>query len=53
MAYEVLINKKFSHLKLYTIKKSIKGGQNKLSRMMTEFVEKYIVKKNSSGENKT
>ncbi len=52
MAYEVVINKKYSYLKLYTIKKSIKGEQDKLSKMLTSLVEKYILKKNTKGENK-
>lgn len=53
-AYEVVINKKFTHLKLYNVKKSIRGGQDKFSKMLTDLVTKYIVKKNSNepGENK-
>lgn len=50
MAYEVIINKKYNHVKLYNIKKSVKGEQNEISRIVTSLVNKYILKKPGTGE---
>ncbi len=50
MPYEVVINKKFSHVKLYNIKKSVKGEQNEISKIVTALVDKYILKKKPNGD---
>ncbi len=50
MAYEVIINKKYNHVKLYNIKKSVKGEQNEISKIVTSLVNKYLLKKPSTGE---
>ncbi len=45
MPYEIIINKKFSHIKLYNILKSVKGGPNQISKLVSSLVDKYILKK--------
>ena len=45
MPYEVIINKKYTYVKLYNVVKSVKGEQNKLSKIMTDLVNKYVLKK--------
>jgi hypothetical protein len=51
-SYEVIINKKFNHIKLYNIKRSIKGDQNKVSKFVSSLVDKYILKKKATGEDR-
>ena len=50
MPYEVTINKKFTYVKLYKIVKSVKGEQNKISKMLTNLTAKYLLKKKPSGD---
>lgn len=50
MPYEIIINKKFSHVKLYNILKSVKGEQNQFSKIVSSLVDKYIVKGKTKGE---
>ncbi len=52
MAYEVVINKKFNYVRLYNIKKSIKGEQNKVSKLATSLIDKYVLGKKPQGEEK-
>ncbi|MDE1767991.1 MAG: hypothetical protein KGH64_01250 [Candidatus Micrarchaeota archaeon] len=53
-AYEVTINKKFHYIRLYNIKRSIKGGQNQISKLLTALADKYILKKKAAdGEGPT
>ncbi len=51
MAYDVIVNKKFNNVRLYMVKKSVKGkGQNKMSKMLSTLVAKYVLKRNVAGE---
>ena len=50
MPYEVIINKKFSHVRLYNILKSVKGEQNKISKIVSSLVNKYIFKRKTNDE---
>lgn len=50
MPYEITINKKFNNVRLYNIKKSVKGGQNEISKIVSSLVDKYILKKKAEGE---
>jgi hypothetical protein len=43
--YEVQIIKKFNNIKLYRIKKSVKGEQNQISKIVSSLVDKYVLKK--------
>jgi hypothetical protein len=52
MAYDVVINKKFTHVKLFSIKKSVKGEQNKVSKLFTSLVYKYVLRQKPEGEGK-
>lgn len=44
MAYQVRINKKFSYVRVYTVKKSLKGQSNALSRYVESFLQKHFSK---------
>lgn len=49
--YEVMINKKFNHIKLYKVIKSVKGhDQNKISKIVSSLVDRYVLKKKPTGE---
>ncbi len=42
--YSVNINKTVSYVKVYAIKKSIKGDTNKISRIVEDLIQKYLLK---------
>lgn len=50
MAYDVTINKKYNYVKLYNIKKSVKGDQNKISKIVSSLVDKYVLNKKPKDE---
>ena len=53
MAYEITVNKKFTYVKLYNILKSVKGGQNQISRKFSSLVDKYLFKNKAKLEGRT
>ncbi len=42
--YQVNINKKVSNVKVYTIKRSVKGDTNQISRIVESLIQKYLLK---------
>ncbi len=51
MAYDVIVNKKFNNVRLYVVRKSVKGKeQNKISKMLSALVAKYVLKRSVAGE---
>jgi hypothetical protein len=42
--YLVNINRNISNVKVYTIKKSVKGETNKFSKVVESLIQKYILK---------
>ena len=44
MKYSVNINKKTSYIKVYTVKKRIKGDTNAVSKFVQSLIDKYITK---------
>lgn len=46
-AYKVAINNKFNNLRIYTIKKSVKGNTNAISRKVDALIRKYILKRST------
>jgi len=42
--YSVNINKKFRNVRVYSIKKKIKGNTNAASRFVESLIQKYLLK---------
>ena len=47
--YFVNINRKITNVKVYTIKRSIKGETNKISRIVQSLIQKYLLKNREEG----
>ncbi|MCL5100553.1 MAG: hypothetical protein M1122_01175 [Candidatus Marsarchaeota archaeon] len=45
MEYEVIVNKKFRYVKVYTILKKIGGNVNPLAKSVQKFMDRYIARK--------
>jgi len=45
MKYNVAINKRYQYIKVYTVLKKMQGNTNALSKLVSEMVEKYLIKK--------
>jgi hypothetical protein len=45
MAYSVNIMKKYQHVRVYSIKKSVKGNQNEISRIIESLINRYLQKR--------
>ena len=48
MRYKAVVNRQFRYIRVYSIKKSVKGEQNAVSRYVSSLIDKYILKKNSN-----
>lgn len=47
MKYEVVVNKRFAHIRTYKVLKGASGGTNRISQIIQNLVDKYLVKKQS------
>ncbi len=45
MKYNVMINRKYSNIRVYKIVKRVNESTNVLSKSFQNFIDKYIVKK--------
>lgn len=52
MAYMATINRKFSYVRIYVIKKKLSGNQNVLSKLVESLLQKYVVKKGGEADGK-
>ncbi len=50
MAYMATINRKFSYVRIYAIKKKPSGNQNAFSKLVESLLQKYVVKKGGEAE---
>jgi hypothetical protein len=42
--YNVTIKKSLRNIRVYTIKKSVKGNTNKISQIVESLIQKYLLK---------
>ena len=49
MIYTVQINKPSNNVRIYVIKRSVKGNTNRLSKAVDSLLRKYVLKKPSVG----
>lgn len=45
MRYNAIVKKQFRYMKVYDIKRSVKGDQNAVSRYVSSLIDKYLLKK--------
>ncbi|MCL4365553.1 MAG: hypothetical protein M1569_00840 [Candidatus Marsarchaeota archaeon] len=45
MRYNAIVKKQFRYMKVYSIKRSVKGDQNAVSRYVSSLLDKYLLKK--------
>jgi hypothetical protein len=44
MAYSAIINKKYGYVRIYAVKKSLKGNTNAVSKYVESLLQKYVLK---------
>ena len=49
MAYSATINREFKYIKVYKIKKSVKGNGNAFSRLVYSLMQRYVMKNSAGG----
>ncbi len=49
MRYSAIVRKQFRYIKVYNIRKSIKSEQNALSKYVSSLIDRYIIKRKSTG----